>query len=92
MNHDEPQLMHVTLDVALNLVREWDVIEIGGRTERVQSVTVLHNGRRIHFIHGGSLTLSTGRPVRVTRTVRASEVPQQEAPSPQPSYSEGPRA
>ncbi|WP_432746754.1 hypothetical protein H7827_19680 [Streptomyces sp. JH002] len=91
MHHDEPRLVRVTLDVALSLVKEWDFIEIGGRIERVLSVTALHNGRRIHFTHGGSLTLSTGRRLWVTRTVRESEIAQENAPFHRTHHSEGPR-
>ncbi|MFB4194118.1 hypothetical protein [Streptomyces carpaticus] len=90
MHHDEPQWVQVTLDVALHQVRAWDFIEVGGRTERVESVTVLHNGRRIHFVHGGKLTLSTGRIVRVTRTVRENATAPEDVPFPQPSDAEGP--
>ncbi|MGW7294629.1 hypothetical protein ACWGIB_19845 [Streptomyces xiamenensis] len=82
----------MTLEVALSLVKEWDFIEIGGRMERVESVTVLHNGRRIRFMRGGSLTLSTGRLVRVIRTVRESEMPQDRLPFPQSPHAEDPRA
>ncbi|MFI9461694.1 hypothetical protein [Streptomyces xiamenensis] len=62
-----------TLDLPVEQVRDWDRIDIGGRTEKVESVTVLHNGRRLHFLRGGRLTLSTGRVLTITRTVLAAE-------------------
>ncbi|MEV8114016.1 hypothetical protein ACWGNE_11200 [Streptomyces xiamenensis] len=92
MTHDEPRLVKVTLDVPLSLVREWDFIEIGGRMERVESVTVLHNGRRIHFLRGGRLTLSAGRLMRVTRTIRENGMAQSDVPFTKPSHVEGPCA
>ncbi|WP_432746839.1 hypothetical protein H7827_20315 [Streptomyces sp. JH002] len=63
----------VTLDLPVEQVRDWDRIDIGGRTEKVESVTALHNGRRLHFLRGGRLTLSTGRVLTITRTVLAAE-------------------
>lgn len=69
----------VTLDVTAGRVQEWDWIDIGGRPERVGSVTVLHNGRRFRFVQGGTLTLGTRRIVRVTRMVR------RDAPDPTPT-------
>ncbi|MGW8850141.1 hypothetical protein ACWGNE_20460 [Streptomyces xiamenensis] len=68
--------MTVTLDLPVEQVRDWDRIDIGGRTEKVESVTALHNGRRLHFLRGGRLTLSTGRVLTITRTVLAAEHPE----------------
>ncbi|MFD7512397.1 hypothetical protein ACFV5N_24085 [Streptomyces sp. NPDC059853] len=74
----------VTLDVTAARVQEWDWIDIGGRPERVGSVTVLHNGRRFRFLQGGTLTLGTRRIVRVTRMVR------RDAPDPGPDAAPAP--
>ncbi|WP_369267011.1 hypothetical protein [Streptomyces harbinensis] len=74
---EPPQWVSVTLDVPVQRVREWDRIEVGGRMEKVESVTVLHNGRRLNFVRGGRLTLSTGRVLTVRRIVdgRRTEEP-----------------
>ncbi|MCU4745604.1 hypothetical protein [Streptomyces sp. G-5] len=82
----------VTLDLPVEQVRDWDRIDIGGRTEKVESVTALHNGRRLHFLRGGRLTLSTGRVLRVVRTVRRGEpIPDSIPAPPETSTSEGHR-
>ncbi|MCK1817068.1 hypothetical protein MTQ13_22785 [Streptomyces sp. XM4011] len=81
MSEEQPRqrVEKVTLDVTAGRVQEWDWIDIGGRPERVGSVTVLHNGRRFRFVQGGTLTLGTRRIVRVTRMVR------RDAPDPTPT-------
>ncbi|WP_432742443.1 hypothetical protein H7827_03005 [Streptomyces sp. JH002] len=86
---DQAPLEEITLDVGVSGVRPWDRIEIGGQAERVQSVTELFGGRRIHFIHGGSVTLANGRLLRVTRTVRRGEISQAVAELPPPDTPEG---
>jgi hypothetical protein len=78
----------ITLDVGVGGVRPWDRIEIAGRPGRVQSVTVLFGGRRIHFLHGGSVTLANGRLVRVMRTVRRGEISPTSAELPPPDTPE----
>ncbi|QKV67513.1 hypothetical protein HUT13_01070 [Streptomyces harbinensis] len=81
-------LEKIALDVGVGGVEPWDWIEVGGRPERVQSVTALFGGRRIHFIHGGSVTLPNGRMVRVTRTVRRGEISRTVADIPPPGTPE----
>lgn len=86
MSEEQPRqrVEKVTLDVTAGRVQEWDWIDIGGRPERVGSVTVLHNGRRFRFVQGGTLTLGTRRIVRVTRMVR------RDAPDPTPTPAPAP--
>ncbi|MGW3297740.1 hypothetical protein ACWC9S_27605 [Streptomyces xiamenensis] len=89
---DRPTWVKVTLDLPVEQVRDWDRIDIGGQTEKVESVTVLHNGRRLHFLRGGRLTLSTGRLLRVVRTVRQGDpIPDSVPVPPETSASEGHR-
>ncbi|UWM48211.1 hypothetical protein N0X72_03835 [Streptomyces carpaticus] len=85
MSEEQPRqrVEKVTLDVTVSRVQEWDWIDIGGRPERVGSVTVLHNGRRFRFVQGGTLTLGTRRIVRVTRMVRRDAPDSTPTPAPE---------
>ncbi|MFC9068204.1 MULTISPECIES: hypothetical protein [Streptomyces] len=85
MSEEQPRqrVEKVTLDVTAGRVQEWDWIDIGGRPERVGSVTVLHNGRRFRFVQGGTLTLGTRRIVRVTRMVRRDAPDSTPTPAPE---------
>ncbi|GAA2373927.1 hypothetical protein [Streptomyces carpaticus] len=85
MSEEQPRqrVEKVTLDVTAGRVQEWDWIDIGGRPERVGSVTVLHNGRRFRFVQGGTLTLGTRRIVRVTRMVRRDASDPTPTPAPE---------
>ncbi|WP_432051988.1 hypothetical protein [Streptomyces xiamenensis] len=85
---DQAPLEEIALDVGVSGVRPWDRVEIGGQVERVQSVTELFGGRRIHFVHGGSVTLANGRLLQVTRTVRRGEISQAVAELPPPDTPE----
>ncbi|GAA2060521.1 MULTISPECIES: hypothetical protein [Streptomyces] len=87
MSEEQPRqrVEKVTLDVTAGRVQEWDWIDIGGRPERVGSVTVLHNGRRFRFVQGGTLTLGTRRIVRVTRMVRRDAPDPTPTPAPTPA-------
>ncbi|MGW7295366.1 hypothetical protein ACWGIB_23610 [Streptomyces xiamenensis] len=64
--------MNVELRLTVEAVQAHDVISVAGQTEKVMSVTVLHNGRRLHTVSGNHLTLCAGREMTVLRRVLTS--------------------